>query len=132
MSTDLLSFKHPSVLLFCSNSYTFVCKRYYVSILIDELGLNSPSGNHTYMYNLTSFSASEVLDNYKSVLTSVGIDANDEELDMPYIYWILKMHNIPINIDKLPVQLSTPLSFYPFFLIKVFRRTAKQPILEIG
>ena len=51
-----------------SNNYTFVCKRYYVDILIQELGLHLPPGNPTY--NLTDFSASEVLDNHKSVLTS--------------------------------------------------------------
>ena len=60
-----------------SNNYTFVCKKYYVSILIEELGLNSLPGNPTY--NLTDFSASEVLDNHKSVLPSFGIDPNEDE-----------------------------------------------------
>ena len=76
-----------------SNNYTFVCKRYYVDILIEELGLHSLPGNPTY--NLTDFSASEVLDNHKSVLTSFGIQTTDEELDLPYIYWIPKMHKDP-------------------------------------
>ena len=43
-----------------SDNYAFVCKRYYVSILIEEFGLNSLPGNPTY--NLTDFSASEVMD----------------------------------------------------------------------
>ena len=73
-----------------SNNYTFLCKKYYVSILIEELGLNSLPGNPTY--NLTDFSASEVLDNHKSVITSFEIDPNEDELDLPYIYWIPKMH----------------------------------------
>ena len=76
-----------------SNNYTFVCKKYYVSILIEELGLNSLPGNP--IYNLTDFSASEVLDNHKSVLASFGIDPNEEELNLPYIYWITKMHKNP-------------------------------------
>ena len=76
-----------------SNNYTFVCKRYYVDILIEELGLQLLPGNPTY--NLTDFSASEVLDNHKSVLTSFGIPTTDEELDLPYIYWIPKMHKNP-------------------------------------
>ena len=76
-----------------SNNYTFVCKRHYVDILIEELGLHSLPGNPTY--NLTDFSASEVLDNHKSVLTSFGIQSNSEELDLPYIYWIPKMHKNP-------------------------------------
>ena len=54
-------------------------------------------GNPTY--NLTDFSASEVLDNHKSVLTSFGIQANSEELDLPYIYWIPKMHKNPYKYN---------------------------------
>ena len=76
-----------------SNNYTFVCKRHYVDILIEELGFHSLPGNPTY--NLTDLSASEVLDNHKSVLTSFGIQSNSEELDLPYIYWIPKMHKNP-------------------------------------
>ena len=76
-----------------SNNFTFVCKRYYVNILIEELGLHLLPGNPTY--NLTDFSASEVLDSNKSVLTSFGIQTTDEELDLPYIYWIPKMHQNP-------------------------------------
>ena len=76
-----------------SNNYTFVCKRYYVDILIEELGLHLLPGNSTY--TLTNFSASEVLDNHKSVLTTFGIQTADEELDLPYIYWIQKMHKNP-------------------------------------
>ena len=61
----------------------------YVSILIEELGLNSLPGNPTY--NLTDFSASDVLDNHTSVLTSIGLDPKEYELDLQYIYWIRKM-----------------------------------------
>ena len=71
-----------------SNNYTFVCKRHYISILSEELGLNSLPGNPTF--NLTDFSASEVLHNHKSVLTSFGIETSDDEL-----YWIPKMHKNP-------------------------------------
>ena len=76
-----------------SNNYTFVCKKHYVDILIEGLGLHSLPANPTY--HLTDFSASEVLDNHKSVLTSFGIQTNNEELYLPYIYWIPKMHKDP-------------------------------------
>ena len=41
------------------------------------------------------FSASEVLDTHKLVLTSFGIRTNNEELDLSYVYWIPKMHKNP-------------------------------------
>ena len=76
-----------------SNSYNIVCERYYVDILIEELGLHLLPGNYTY--NLTDFSASEVLDNHKYVVASFGIQTTDEKLELPYIYWIPKMHTHP-------------------------------------
>ena len=63
------------------------------SLESEELGLNSLPGNPTY--NLTDFSASDVLDNHKSLLTSFGLETSDDELDLPYIYWIPKMHKNP-------------------------------------
>ena len=92
-----LSCLHENVVIVpadkASNNYTFVCKRHYVRILSEELRLNSLPGNPTC--NLTDFSASEVLDNHKSVLTTFGIETSDDKLDLPYIYWIPKMHKNP-------------------------------------
>ena len=82
-----------------SDNYTFVCKKHYVDVMIEELGLHSLSGNPTY--NLTGLSASEVFDNHKSVLTSLWIQANNEELDLPYFYWIPKMHKNPYKHKSL-------------------------------
>ena len=58
--------------------------------LTEELGLNSLSWNPTY--NLTDCYAPEVLNNHKSVLTSFEIETSDDELDLPCIYWLQKMH----------------------------------------
>ena len=76
-----------------SNNYTFVGKRHYVSLLTEELRLNSPPGNTTY--NLTDFSASEVLDNHKCVFTSFGIETSEDGLDLQHIYCIPKMNKNP-------------------------------------
>ena len=119
-----------------SNNYTFVCKRYYVNILIEELGLHLLPENPTY--NLTDFSASEVLDNDKSVLTSFGIQTTDEELCHTFTGF-QRCTKIPINTDSLRVPRSVRPSLYPFFsqnclhiLSKVFRSTARQPTPEVG
>ena len=76
-----------------SNNYNFVCKKHYVDLLIEELGPHSLPGTPTY--NLIDFSATEALDNHKSVLISFETQTNNEELDLPYIYWIPKMHKNP-------------------------------------
>ena len=131
ISTDLLSFEHPSVLLFC-----FVCKRHYVDILIEELGLHSLPGNPTY--NLTDFPASEVLDNHKSVLTSEYSQIVRSSICLTFIGF-KRCTKIHINIDSLRVYRSVRPSLYPFYsqnclhiLSKVFRSTARQPTQEVG
>ena len=103
-----------------SNNYTFVCKKYNVSILIEELGLNSLPGNPKY--NLTNFSKSEVLDNHKSVLTSFELDPNEDELDLPYIYWIPKMHKNPYKHVFIAdsAECSTKLNHLSILLTKLF------------
>ena len=60
-------------------------------------------------------SASEVLDNHRSVLTSFGIDPNENEIDLPYVYWIPKMHKNPYKHRFIAgsARCSTkPLSFF--------------------
>ena len=49
-------------------------------------------------YNLTDFSASEVLNNHISLLTSFRIHANNDELDLAYVYWFWKMHKVPSTL----------------------------------
>ena len=122
-----------------SNNYTFVCKKYYVDILINELGLHLLPGIPTY--NLTYFSASEVSDNHKSFLNSFGIQTNDEELvqDLPFTYWIPKIHKNPYKhrfIAGSSKCSTKPLSVYSrnylHILSKVLRSTAKQHTQEVG
>ena len=37
----------------------------------------------------------EILDNHRSLLNSFGISTKDEELDLPSLYWIPKLHKFP-------------------------------------
>lgn len=76
-----------------SNNWVFVCKSHYVNCLKEEIGFNSSPGNQTY--KLTQFSIREVLDNHKSVLHSFGIPTSETDLELPYLYWIPKMHKNP-------------------------------------
>ena len=76
-----------------SNNIVFVCKKYYFDCLIQELGFDMPSNNPTY--TATTFSESEVLDNHTSVLSSFGISVNSDSLELPYLYWIPKLHKNP-------------------------------------
>ena len=118
-----------------SNNYTFVCKRHYVDILIEELGLHSLPGNPTY--NMTDFSASEVLDNHKSPPSEYSQIVRIS-ICLTFIGF-RRCTKIHINIDSLQVHRSVRPSLCPFYSqnclhisSKVFRSTARQPTEEVG
>ena len=46
-----------------SNNIVFVCKTHYINCLMDELGINTMTGNPTY--NLTAMSKDEILQNHR-------------------------------------------------------------------
>ena len=75
--------------------FVFVCKSHYIDCLIKELGIDNSLGNPTY--TPTTLTKEEILDNHRSVLCSFGISTKDEELDLPSLYWIPKLHKCPFK-----------------------------------
>jgi hypothetical protein len=77
------------------NNIVFVCKSHYIDCLIKELGIDNSVGNPTY--TPTTITKEEILDNHRSILYSFGISTKDEELDLPSLYWIPKLHKCPFK-----------------------------------
>ena len=77
------------------NNIVFVCKSHYIDCLIKELGIDNSLGNPTYIP--TTDTKVEILDNHRSALCSFGISTKDEELDLPSLYWIPKLHKCPFK-----------------------------------
>ena len=73
---------------------SFVCKSYYFECLIKELGINSNTSSNT-TYKPTSFDKDEILANHRSFMTSLNITSGKESGDLPYLYWIPKLHKTP-------------------------------------
>jgi hypothetical protein len=74
-----------------SNNIVFVCKPYYYECLPKELGINNnTSGNTTY--KPISFDKDEILANHRSFMISLNIPSGKESEDLPYSYWIPKLH----------------------------------------
>ena len=76
-----------------ANNVIFVCKKYYVSCLFSELGLDDVSGNPTY--TATTLSKDEIITNHMSVLSSFGLHVDENDSELPRIYWIPKLHKVP-------------------------------------
>ena len=77
-----------------SNNIVFVCKAHYYNCILNELGINSTFGNHTY--TPTALSKDEILQNHASGLDTFNITVNgSDEYELPYLYWIPKLHKNP-------------------------------------
>ena len=76
-----------------SNNVVFICKTYYYSCLQKELIDNNDVDSSTYQR--TDFTKEEVMVNHRSVLTSFGVNTQDENVDLPSLYWIPKLHKDP-------------------------------------
>ena len=76
-----------------SNNIVFVCKSYYYHCLLNELGFTSTSGNPTY--TLSNFTKDEILRNHLTVLNTFNIPKNQDQFELPYLYWIPKLHKNP-------------------------------------
>ena len=77
-----------------SNNILFVCKSYYFECLIKELGINSNTSSNTTC-KPTSFDKDEILANHRSFMISLSIPSGKESEDLPYLYWIAKLHKTP-------------------------------------
>ena len=76
-----------------SNNVVFICKTYYYSCLQKEFIDKNDVDSSTYQR--TNFTKEEILVNHRSVLTSFGVNTQDENVDLPSLYWIPKLHKDP-------------------------------------
>ena len=74
-----------------------VCKKCYIETLIKELGINTTniSPNSTYIPSTVSFN--EILKSHCKFIESVGLEMSEEDENLPYLYWIPKLHKVPFK-----------------------------------
>ena len=76
-----------------SNNIVFLCKTRYINCLMEEFGMSTMTGNPTY--NLTAMSKDEILQNHHSAILTCRISLPEEDIDLPKLYWIPKLHENP-------------------------------------
>ena len=72
---------------------SFSYARLTYSCLKKELGDQNSVNISTYQ--LTNFTKEEILANHQSVLSSFGVSTPDDDVDLPSLYWIPKLHKDP-------------------------------------
>ena len=77
-----------------ANNTAFICKKYYVEVILKELGLISIPSN---TYEVINNSVSDIIDQQKDTLNKVFHLKNEaKEFNcLPSIYWLPKMHKNP-------------------------------------
>jgi hypothetical protein len=78
----------------------FVCKNYYYECLLNELGFTSTSGNPTY--TPTNLTKDEIPQDHLSFLNTFVIPKNRNQFELPYVYWIPKLHKNPYKHRYIP------------------------------
>ena len=77
-----------------ANNFAFICKKYYITILLKELGYPDGTSN-TYKLNLSDLQQIKA-DNIE-FCEHLGYKISEEEKTLPIIYWIPKMHKSPVG-----------------------------------
>ena len=81
-----------------TGNVAIICKRFYASMIVKELGLGEGNSTNTYMFD-NNFSHDDVINNNLSDLKAkFGIDnVSLSNHCLPNMYWMPKMHKNPIK-----------------------------------
>ena len=79
-----------------SNNVSFICKRFYATVLLQELGmLGNPSATYKTIDNCTYNDIIQTT--VKDIKQKFKINVSDEMKSLPTPYWLPKMHKAPIS-----------------------------------
>ena len=79
-----------------ANNIAIICKKYYVEVLLKEIGILAPEhGNETYVKSQRS--SAEIIDENAEYSKRLGLSINEKDKTLPIMYWTPKMHKTPIG-----------------------------------
>lgn len=103
--------------------------------VLKDLSFNSTLNNPTYTHS--SLSRQKILQNYQSVLAIFNIPNKQNEFDLPYLYWIPKLHKDPYKHRYIAVSTTcfTKASFFTPYLnfyscLQLWRRNFKRTVQQ--
>ena len=77
-----------------ANNYAFICKKYYVARILDELGLNDKPSE---TYNMVNIPKCDIIKENSDLCKSFGLTVTEKQKTLPMMHWIPKMHKDPIG-----------------------------------
>ena len=80
-----------------SNNVAFICKRFYASVILQELGVSANEPSPTYEI-INDLSRDQIIAKHKLELNNLfNLSIKDDMLTLPDIYWLPKLHKNPIK-----------------------------------
>ena len=77
-----------------SNNVAVICKRYYIEVLLKEIGI---LGSGSATYEKATKTKEQIIHDDEEYVARLGYTLSDKEKDLPTMHWIPKMHKNPIK-----------------------------------
>ena len=75
-----------------SNNVAFICKRFYITRLLDEVGV--PGDLHS-TYKLSTNNSDSIIETNIDLCKKYDLEVTDKDKALPFMYWMPKMHYTP-------------------------------------
>ena len=84
-----------------ANNFGFICKKYYISKLLAEIGLSNPKSK---TYSKATHSIREIIEANINYRKKFGLNIKEIDKSLPIMYWLPKMHKTPIGARLIVLQ----------------------------
>ena len=78
-----------------SNNIAIICKRFYVEVILKEVGVLGDLGNPTYTH--ADRESIDIISENCEYTSRLGYDVSENDKILPIMYWIPKMHKSPMG-----------------------------------
>ena len=79
-----------------SNNFAFICKKFYVSKILSELGVDGKNTSNL-TYKNVQLTKEEIIKNNEKYLSSFDLKLTENDHSLPIMYWLPKLHKTPIG-----------------------------------
>ena len=78
-----------------SNNFAFICRKYYISKLLSEVGYGNTPSQKTY--SQVDISKEDIINANINYCKKFDLDVTNNDKTLPIMYWLPKMHKTPVG-----------------------------------
>ena len=109
-----------------ANNFAFICKTFYISKLLSEVGVIGRPNN---TYTQSNLSKDDIINRNSNVCKRFGMKLTDKQRDLPLMYWTPKMHKSPIGARFIVASKNCSTKPLTEAVSKIFKLIFRQLIL---